>query len=275
MRGDAAASVAGSLTVGALAGSDGFAQVLGGGTLTVGELSLGGNAGVAGGTGGLTLRDGGTLILDGDGTVFAGGKLTLAGGRFVNDGGLTVDTGVFDTAGGGTLAGDGNFNAAVVAGDGLRLDPGAAGEVGSLAFEELVVGAATYVWDVAEIPGGDDAVGGDWDRLFVDLVDFTATATDPFTVLVRAASVTGFDPTRAYTWELADAAETIGDWDPDAIAFDLSQFGPDAAGGSFFATVDDGQLLANFAPAAVPEPGTWGLILLAAGAGGAARRRKR
>ena len=278
----ASGTVAGGLNVGVQAGAVGSVQVGGGGggtALTVGGLALGGDADAAGGTGSLTLLDGGTLTVDGFTDIYAGGTLEMFGGTLVNNGSfVTAAGGTFSTASGGTLAGaGGSFDGTVTADLGLTLAPGAAaGQADSLSFGNLALGAAAYEWDLGALPG-DGVPIDDWDLLSVaDTLTFAATAADPFTVLVRSLpTLAGFDPSRTYQWSIAQFENFAGPFDPAAVNFDTSRFAPDLGGGMFFASVDDGNLYANFAPAAVPEPGTWVLLLFAAGAGGTARRHRR
>ena len=274
----------------ALAGSTGDFRVSSpSSSLTVaGTLLLGGGPGenggppAAGGTGVSRVSTGGTLTLSGDSTLFSGNTLIVEAVR--RQGGVIVNNGAMTDAGGslllraGTLAGTGAYLPDVTAGstfdDPVVLSPGVeTGDLASLGFGNLTLAdGGEFAWDVADSAGTGTA-GVDWDVLnAAGTLAVAATAGDPFAVVVRGLG--GFAPVDGAEWVLATFADFAGAFDPAAILFDTSALGPDFDG-DFTAALEGGALVARFAaPAAVPEPASWALAILAA-AGGAGLRRRR
>ena len=100
----------------------------------------------------------------------------------------------------------------------------------------------SYVWDVDDATGSAGGEPG-WSLLDVSTLDVTATADDPFTlVLATFSSATTPGPVPEfyytnkgagyYSWKIATASSISG-FDPTAVAVDPSQFANFLGGGTF------------------------------------------
>ncbi len=253
--------------------------VTGNGSLLTGtSLYLGGYSNpvlgsTSGGVGTLNVLDGGAVVISGDGALFAGGTVTVDGGTFSVSGTLNNDGGaiLFNS---GVIGGNGHLNFNVEVGNEMTIAPG--NSIGTLGFSELTLSSGgAYEWEVADL-SGSGAPGTGWDLVNVSgMLTLDATVASPFTLaIVDPSNVTGFTPSQAGSWVVAQFGSLGGTFDPNAIQFDTSGFSADLEGGHFVASISGNSLFANFVPTAVPEPSTF-LLLTLAGAGFYAKRGRR
>lgn len=179
---------------------------------------------------------------------------------------------------GGTLAGVGKVAdpAEVVIDNGDQLAAGTPwGEwvvdfaPGELGFEtNLMFGPDSGLsWKILD-PNGTAGVG--WDHFSVDgQIIFEATPTSPLVVDVQSltgigvdGTLTSFDKSAWQSWVLASTTGGILGFDALSIQADYANFlGVNAINPGFFFLDSDGfNLVMNFQP--VPEPSTWGLLMI-------------
>lgn len=269
-----------------------------GGSNALGTLVVAGSTAVSGfgSTGVIEVQAGGTLVNTGTDLLLGGGSRTLIGSatepggtlqlpddsRVQLNGGLLVNNGTLDGAlnvNFGALAkGAGSFGAVTVT-DGGRFSPGNSPGLALSGSATWAAGGAYLV----ELASAEGTAGQDWDLWRVDgLLDITAgtTANSRFTLSVLTldaggapGALAGFDPLRAWSWQIVDTAAGIAGFDFARLTLDTSGFASATAGGSFSLALSGGDLYLQFAP--VPEPGTWALWLAGlAGVGFVAARRR-
>ncbi len=249
--------------------SGGQIQVASGGTLasTSGNLVLGGGSRTTVGT---VDQPGGTIELR------AGGRLQLNGGLLVNNGSIV---GPVELNFGSLAKGAGEYGAVIV-NDGGRFSPG--NSPGTVTTGDATWGAGGGL--LVELATASGTAGEQWDLWAIDgilSIQSGITTNSRFTISLatldgfdRAAPLAGFDPTRAWQWQIVDTTGGILGFDPARVALDTQGFLSPLAGGTLQLAEQDGDLYLQFAP--VPEPQTWAQLL--AGLGGlawAARLRRR
>ncbi len=249
--------------------SGGQIQIDAGGTL----ISTGGNL-VLGGGSRTTVGDadlpGGTIEL------LAGGRLQLNGGLLVNNGRIA---GPVEVNFGSLAKGAGEYGAVTV-NDGGRFSPG--NSPGNVTTGDATWGSGGTL--VVELAAADGTAGEQWDLWTIDgvlSIESGITANSRFTISLatldgrdQAAALAGFDPHRAWQWQIVDTTGGIVGFDPARVALDTQGFMSPLAGGTLHLALQDGDLYVQFAP--VPEPEIWAQLL--AGLGGIAwflRRRRR
>jgi hypothetical protein len=249
----------------------------GGGRLQVDGVTTRLTAGAVTNNGWIELTNGGTLTV---GSAGSPGQL-VNNGQLINGGTLNASV-----SGSGTISGSGTFAAAVTVANGGTLAPG--NSPGTASFTDLTLGSGgNFELELANAAG---TAGVDWDLAAVgDVLAVTATALDPFTIVLKSLTGTflpgalaGFDPTQAFSWKFAsitDPSKLTG-FDPSKFDFDTTGFNAynSLGGGAFSVSSASDGLYVNFAPqpAAVPEPGSLTLLGLAgAVAGGWATHRRR
>lgn len=225
--------------------------VLGGGT----AKSFGSKTTVSAGT--LEVAGGTTFDGAGDWTISSGAKLRV-NGSFAGAGALAVN---------GTLTGSGTVTKSVNLAGG-RVAPGV--NVGSL----TMVGAQTwsggggYEWQIGSANG---AAGTGFDFLQITgALNVAATAGNRFTIYVSSVGIDGlgalladFDPSQTDQWLLVTASGGITGFAASDFLIDATAF-LNAPDGKFSVSLQGNSLFLNYAP--VPEPGTWALLILGAGA---------
>lgn len=258
------------------------------GTASVTNFSSGGQINVA--TGGALVSTSGNLVLGGGsrtsvgdaaqpgGTIElrSGGRLLLNGGLLVNNGRIT---GPVEVNFGSVAKGAGEYGAVTV-NDGGRFSPG--NSPGNVTTGDATWGSGGAL--VVELAAAEGTAGEQWDLWTIDgilSIESGITANSRFTISLatldgsdQAAALAGFDPSRAWQWQIVDTTGGILGFDPARVTLDTQGFLSPLAGGTFQLAVQDGDLYVQFAP--VPEPGTWAQLL--AGLGGLAwfaRRRRR
>lgn len=186
-------------------------------------------------------------------------------------------------AAGSTIAGHGRFGSAII-GHGVTLAPGLNNghPIGNLGFEDLTLGGGGILdWNLRN-PHGE--AGDEWDLVTVNsssTLTITATAMERFTLKLSTVGSGGqsevigdFAEGTTYQWLLFET-QGIAGFDPDAFAFDTTDFLTNAPGGEFWISTSDNELdlFLNFTP--VPEPSTYALILTGLGMSGLAAWRRR
>lgn len=279
-------SFLGVSNAGVVSNASGRSLVWTGGGNTTGLLRVGGTTAVSGFASGgeLQIVPGGTLVNSGSNLVLGGGSRTSLGKAESPGGTLQLDGGTRLQLNGGLLVNNGridgpvevNFGAlakgagvygAVTVGDGGRFSPG--NSPGTAHTGNTTWGAGgSYLLELAAATG---SAGTDWDLWAVDGgLDITAgtSANSRFTLQLASldaggasAPLAGFDPQRSWQWLVVDTRDGVNGFSTDRLALDTTGFASATAGGSFALALRDGDLYLDFTPAAVPEPGSAGLLL--------------
>lgn len=280
-----------------------------GGTLTgvgtlVTNVSTGGTANqtlatVLGGTGSFTQAGTGTTVVSGSNS-YSGGTTVLSGmiraannnafglGTVViqNGGRVDVSSGItisnpISFSGGGVLSGKGTIVGSVTVSNGGILAPG--NSPGTLHFTGPVGFGPNggYTWEINDVAAGAGLDPG-WDLIDIaGQLMVTSTSGAPYHIDVTSltlgnapGNVYNFNPSLDYDWVIAIASGGITGFSSSAFQVDTSGFS-NPFGGVFSTQQSGNSLYVHYAhPAAVPEPGSCTLALLAA-AGWYARRRRR
>lgn len=270
------------MNIGSIAGSGTFA--LGGKTLTVGGNNL---STVVSGLivdGGLSGGTGGSIIKTGTGTLTLNGTNTYTGTTKVNQGGLVVNGSIASSAGvtvsaGATLSGHGNVG--VLSGGGLTAPGGSqimtaksvdlSGSM-SFTFQLRQTGAPTYGSaassgnDLLDLTSGSPLPGGALSAINTFNVDFTGDTLAPGQLYLggfytNAALNTAAVGTPSFNYTGVTDSYTI---QYEGMVSSTARF--------------SGQLPKNgnvMEFEVVPEPGTWGMVVLGAGLLVLFRRRVR
>ncbi|MDY0165863.1 MAG: autotransporter-associated beta strand repeat-containing protein [Thermoguttaceae bacterium] len=256
------------LTIGSLAGggSVGGNVALGANTLTVGGLGTSTTyGGTISGTGSLIKTAAGTLTLTGANT-FAGGVSIDAGTLLVNNAsGSGTGTGPVAVKNGATLGGTGTIAGATTIEDGGRLATGTS--IGTLTFGSNLIFDNGAIWDWEFVNNTD----GNYDRV---LGSNDARLTLPTGLESISLNIFGLD---GYSLSAGDSF-TLFDGD---VYLGADLLGPGQNITDLFRITDNigwwgdwkvttGSLILT----AVPEPGTWLLLLAALACGLVARRRR-
>jgi len=260
--------IAGTASVSSFS-SGGQIQVGPDGTLvsTSGHLVLGGGSRT---TVGAVNAPGGTIEL------LAGGRLQLNGGLLVNNGRIA---GPVEVNYGSLAKGAGEYGAVFV-NDGGRFSPG--NSPGTVTTGDATWGSGGGL--VVELTAASGIGGQQWDLWAIEgmlSIQSGTTANSRFTISLAtldgsdlAAPLAGFDPHRAWQWQIVDTTGGILGFDPARVALDTQGFLSPLAGGTLQLAEQDGDLYVQFAP--VPEPETWAQLLGGFGVlGWVARRRRR
>jgi len=212
---------------------------------------------------------GGFIVLSGP------GRMQLNGALLVNNGEISGDVQVNY---GSLLKGGGIFGNVTV-NDGGRFAPGNSPGVARSGDATWGAGGTLEV----ELAAASGTAGAQWDLWAIDgvlSIESGATANSRFTISLatldgsdRAAPLAGFDPTRAWEWQIVDTTGGIVGFDPARVTLDSRGFLSPLAGGTLQLAVQGGDLYVQFAP--VPEPETWAQLLIGLGGLGWAVRRRR
>jgi autotransporter-associated beta strand protein len=206
------------------------------------------------GSGTLTLQ---TADDNAGGELINGGTLRVSGGT-VGLGALVVNAGATAT-GSGSHRGPVTLSGTIAPGDG----PGT-----------LTTGPQT--WNsggvcVLEIQSATNSAAQDFLNLTGPL-NVQATPANPFVIRLVSLAASGspgpvadFDPTRTYTWWVANPFGGVSNAVPGGIQLDSSAFSNPLAGGQFNIAVAGNSLIVQFTPAPPPPPSLTGQP----GAGGA------
>lgn len=241
---------------------------------------------------GSTSVNSGTLLVTGTGSINATSGVSIAGGTFDYQSSVglnrnvTLNGGTFKNNSAANYTGAITFTSGTIGGtnlSGQALTIGAnqtispANSTGTMTTGALTFASfGTYVWEINNATGTAGSSGQGWDLLSVEsALSLTATSTDKFTINVVSLTSTqiaglaqNFDANTNFYWLIADSASTIANFDPSAVALNLSGFANSYNGtwsvarGDSVVGGDDSQLYVVYT--AVPEPTTWALIALGA-----------
>ncbi len=142
-------------------------------------------------------------------------------------------------------------------------------------------GGGTYLWEINSATG---TAGTNWDLLDIGgTLTINSSVANPFVVDVHSLGfdnlpgvAANFVSGTSYTWTIATASGGISAFSADKFRVDTSSFAndPGNAGGFAIAQSLDGLGL-NLTYTAVPEPATWGLMIIGGLLTLAAMRKRR
>lgn len=220
----------------------------------------------------INLGSGGALFGDtatNSGTINASGGI-LSFETLVNDGTIIGSYSVFGSEGNTqTISGTGSMDALTVGSGGI-VAPG--NSIGSMSIDELLFeDAGTYQWELLETTG---TPGTEWDLLTVDELTITAGLADPFVIEILSGPIASFNQNQDYTWTILSATGFISGFQPGIFSVDASGF-QNSFTGSFSVLQNGNNLDLSYSASAVPEPTSFGLILVFTTIGLSRRRRRR
>lgn len=233
----------------------------------------------------LSIDSGKNLNLSGTATITS--AVDVSGSRLVNNG--TVHATV-NVSSGGVVNGNGSFDALNVNSGGSVSPGNSPGTLNSASTSWNSGG--TYVWEINhlgssfndQLPAGQNPGWDLWNTNNLTAVQ-SGFKIEVESLLTNnsAGALTGWDPSQAYQWLIGTSTDNA--FTPTAVttlngSLDyVTQFGADnnLAGGSFALIGGDSgnSLYLDFTPAAVPEPGTLLLGLIATSSIGWRIRRRR
>ncbi|MDD5348710.1 MAG: hypothetical protein PHQ12_00735 [Chthoniobacteraceae bacterium] len=227
------------------------------------------------------INGGADIVKTTTGTFVLAGNNTYTGATSINAGIWRVNgtatssrlTAVNDT---GTLGGTGTVGAVQV-NNGGTIDPGNAhGNIGTLAVGATAIkGGASYLLEV-DNGGGLDGAGSHWDQLAVtgslDVSDLSAISQFTFKLssLDIGGGLAGWDASTDHLWTsvLTTTDGFVGSLTADMFTVDTTGFLTNNFTGTFSIVRDSANTnsLDLLYTAAVPEPQTWGFLMLGMGA---------
>lgn len=279
-------------------GLGGSVTASGSGTQTVGATVLGngtgGNAGLLSASSGQTLNltgglsGNGQFNKTGSGTVRIGdssgftGTLNVQAGKAVVDGTMNSASKVV-VGSGGAVSGTGTLGALEVAAGGM-IGPGNSPGQLNVTGNATWAGGGSYEWEINNFLG---SAGTNWDFLNIGGgLNITATSGSKFLVEVVSllansipGAAAGFNAFTNYSFDIATAAGGITGFDAAAFDLDTSGFANPmwpagaAAGGAWSVSQLGNSIRLNYA-AAIPEPNSAAMVLVALGAALLQRKRR-
>jgi autotransporter-associated beta strand protein len=225
------------------------------------------------------------LIKQGDGELELTGASTYTGGTFIQSGTVRINntngsafgTGAVTIGEDATLAGSGSFTGAMQING--TFAPGNSPGATNTGSQTWAAGGL-YLWEINDVMGEMGQNPG-WDVTNITgSLNITATSENPFTIDLTTLDLAdelglaaNFDNTLSYQWTVAFATSGIYGFDTNKFFLETTGFQNALGGGSFGLQLNGNALQLTFT--AVPEPGTWALLLGSLALGLVwARRRK-
>lgn len=225
------------------------------------------------------------------GTVTLSGTNTYTGTTTVNDGTLLVDgsiAGEVTVTSGATLGGSGTLNGAVTFESGSNLSPGNSPDIQTYAAGLELMTGSTFTWELFDNTNslGDRGIEYDGVNVTGGTLEIESGVTSALVFNEAGSTVDWNDAfwNSNRQWLVFDNASppsvVAGIFGTITVSNDSlgNALGAIRSGASFFWSTsnDSDDIFLNYNAAAVPEPGSLGLMALVAVAGGfAARRRSR
>jgi len=212
----------------------------------------------------------GSADVSNTGTLLINSGVTVNNAVTVSDSGVLLLNGVASnvTFNGGTLEGSGTLDQAITVGSGAgqlaTLSPGNC--LGTMTFGNAQTWSdgGTYVWEVKDV---DLGAGTGWDTVVITGSLTISIDDEPFVIDITsltladtAGQVADFNGNVNYSWTILTASAGIVGFDAGQFDLRTTNFANGHAG-VFELTQVDNSLVLNYS--AVPEPGTWALLIAA------------
>jgi len=234
------------------------------------------------------------------GTIINGGKLVAGSAGALGTGTVTINGGSLGIAnsavilnsisfgaGGGTLGGNGTIGSNITVGSNIKLAPG--NSPGTLTFTGALTWAAGGSYNLEIVSAAGNVPGTSYDTIVIastGSLTITAPTGGKFNLSLlslsspsTAGNLGDFNSNTSYSWQIASSTNAIAGFTPGAFNLDTTGFTNPLSGGVFNLSLGgpggNTALFLNFTP--VPEPSTWALMIVGAGAVlfPALRRRRR
>ncbi len=209
----------------------------------------------------------GTTILTGASSY---GQATIVNaGSLYNNGSLGATA--VTVAAGAAFGGSGTHTGSILLQDGAVLEPGAAGEAGTLSSGSATLAAGSGI--SLHLSNVEAGAGQGWDLIsLAGALVLDGTVQDPIVLTLEVAgSLFGFDPAQDHAFTIATAAGGISGFSADAVEIDAAGI-PDSPAGIWSLGQSGNSLILSYS--AVPEPSSSLMIALSASAALLKRRRK-
>ena len=235
------------------------------------ELVLAGTNSYSGGT----IINGGKLVAGSNGALGTG-AVTINGGSLGLKDNAVIPNSITFGAGGGTLGGTGTIGSNITVASNIKLAPG--NSPGTLTFTGALTWATGGSYNFEIVSAAGNVPGASYDTIVIastGSLTITANSGGKFNLNLlslsgtsTAGNVADFNPYTGYSWQIVSSTNAIGGFTAGAFNIDTTGFTNSLNGGLFNVSLGgpggNTALFLNFTP--VPEPSTWALIIVGAGA---------